>query len=802
MRHHTEMEQELKDGDEVARPGWFCVCGHEAKNGLLELMTHIAEGSSDGMRHGVTPDRLAQVGGACLLVDLFRGVVIGARAFRVPTRTMEAVSSTVGEGETLVEGLLLTVAAKRRGGGPLIPAGETVSVVTDSDAMVRGAKAHLYQPKELMKLRQLMKSSLYPQFTAIRGCLESSLGSEREYRLQHVGAEHNLDLRKTDQQLTVESKLNRCVDGAARAGADAGGGRFGLASDCRFSRPEPGFGAPYCITFGGAVVGGDVGKTVAQMLSHRSTATLAKSGRAQGQTARAVLGGVVDVRATTRAEAKLTTAAHHTLCRSRLGRSSSAMPEILHTKPSRRGYGMGEEENGADEAEDEPRGGATEAPNPIADYRKAAGPSVRYCPFCQQTDDTMRHWTTECDHDLVIDMRVAAHLAASEVASLQGQCFWWEPALRPLQAPLGGAAALALDRKDALRTSGAQSVEVVDMAALTALAESGTLTPDRQRRVDKYREQYRGGVVLSKPGKGRADGRLYAQGPSLQNLPAVVRAAVCPGYYDVDFSSCHPAIVLALLRDGDGHIIPDRFVKVLRKMVEQKDECRAELARYYGCGKSGAKKLLLRIMFGGRNDEEWAEEHNFDLEGRGHHALVDDYREAMERVATKLARTDDMAAAKRRDKRKNPRRLRFSALSELCGRVEAQLLELMMYFFETRVRTCECECPEDDERCHCPRVSFKADTMVRIHDGFLMEKEAHLPEVNQRMLDDAQRYVYMQSGIFMGITVKMGAADVETSQMFDPDMRNEVTVRRAPLTTEHSPAYEMLDDGRIMGYDA
>ena len=125
-----------------------------------------------------------------------------------------------------------------------------------------------------------------------------------------------------------------------------------------------------------------------------------------------------------------------------------------------------------------------------------------------------------------------------------------------------------------------------------------------------------------------------------------------------------------------------------------------------------------------------------------------------------------------------------------------------MYFFETRVRTCECECPEDDERCHCPRVSFKADTMVRIHDGFLREKEAHLPEVSQRMLDDAQRYAYRQSGIFMGITVKMGAEDVETSRMFDPDMRNEVTVRREPLTIEHSPAYEMLDDGRIMGYDA
>ena len=38
MRHHTEMEQELKDGDEVARPGWFCVCGHEAKNSIMTII--------------------------------------------------------------------------------------------------------------------------------------------------------------------------------------------------------------------------------------------------------------------------------------------------------------------------------------------------------------------------------------------------------------------------------------------------------------------------------------------------------------------------------------------------------------------------------------------------------------------------------------------------------------------------------------------------------------------------------------------------------------------------------------------
>ena len=87
-------------------------------------------------------------------------------------------------------------------------------------------------------------------------------------------------------------------------------------------------------------------------------------------------------------------------------------------------------------------------------------------------------------------------------------------------------------------------------------------------------------------------------------------------------------------------------------------------------------------MFGGRNDREWAEEYGFDLgwNGANHHPMVKKYREAMNVVAVTLARKDDMAAAKKRDKKKSERRLRFSALSELCGRVEAQLLELMMYF--------------------------------------------------------------------------------------------------------------------------
>jgi len=90
-------------------------------------------------------------------------------------------------------------------------------------------------------------------------------------------------------------------------------------------------------------------------------------------------------------------------------------------------------------------------------------------------------------------------------------------------------------------------------------------------------------------------GRLFAQNPSLSNLPREIRNSIAnETYYDVDIKNCHPQILYQYCKKRD---IP---CEILETFVEHRDSVISQLCeRNFGMDKDMAKNTLLSVINGG-----------------------------------------------------------------------------------------------------------------------------------------------------------------------------------------------------------
>jgi hypothetical protein len=95
--------------------------------------------------------------------------------------------------------------------------------------------------------------------------------------------------------------------------------------------------------------------------------------------------------------------------------------------------------------------------------------------------------------------------------------------------------------------------------------------------------------------KHKTYGRLFAQNPSLSNLPREVRNSIAnETYYDVDIKNCHPQILYQYCKKQD---IP---CESLTTFVENRDAIITSLCeRNFGMDKDIAKNTLLSVINGG-----------------------------------------------------------------------------------------------------------------------------------------------------------------------------------------------------------
>ena len=90
-------------------------------------------------------------------------------------------------------------------------------------------------------------------------------------------------------------------------------------------------------------------------------------------------------------------------------------------------------------------------------------------------------------------------------------------------------------------------------------------------------------------------GRLFAQNPSLQNLPREIRNSIAnETYYDVDIKNCHPQILYQLCKKHEISCESlETFVKNRDAVISQMCE------RNFGMDKDIAKNTLLSVINGG-----------------------------------------------------------------------------------------------------------------------------------------------------------------------------------------------------------
>tara|TARA_R110002153_G_scaffold147432_1_gene298660 strand:- start:570 stop:2918 length:2349 start_codon:yes stop_codon:yes gene_type:complete len=91
--------------------------------------------------------------------------------------------------------------------------------------------------------------------------------------------------------------------------------------------------------------------------------------------------------------------------------------------------------------------------------------------------------------------------------------------------------------------------------------------------------------------KDRTTGRLYSDGPSLQNILGFVRGALCGDRtYDIDMVNCHPALLMAMCsRDNIPH-------HCLRRYIEERESILKDVSETDDISRFTAKQLFLKSL--------------------------------------------------------------------------------------------------------------------------------------------------------------------------------------------------------------
>ena len=280
-----------------------------------------------------------------------------------------------------------------------------------------------------------------------------------------------------------------------------------------------------------------------------------------------------------------------------------------------------------------------------------------------------------------------------------GNSFWWNYGL---QMDIAGRSRAGGGEMDALAKAQVRHHESVDMAKLRGLVRSGTLSRDHRQRCERYLRSPSDSVVEYAHAIGRSDGRLYSTGNAIQTLPAMVRAIVCDGYDDLDLAVSHMAMLANLARREAPPALPTNASRMqrmlqrhgaaqranaaprLRELVKDKDKVRHDLAEEYGCSKADIKKLLLRKLYGAVDDKGWFLDAH--LTPRQHVAWVREYEEEVHALAERIVTQDEIDFARLRKEASggdtSERSVLFSALSELCARVEQQVIAALGAFLQ------------------------------------------------------------------------------------------------------------------------
>lgn len=179
-------------------------------------------------------------------------------------------------------------------------------------------------------------------------------------------------------------------------------------------------------------------------------------------------------------------------------------------------------------------------------------------------------------------------------------------------------------------------------------------------------------------------GRLFAQGPSMQALPDDIRKYVAgKDYTNCDVVNCHPRILFGLVKKTGAAICLDK----LSFLIKNRETVIKNIMAFYNVNRSFAKKLILQIQYGaslsipranGYAINEWivasGASVRLDKEDIAQHmpfliSLRKEFKECSN-VILKLPEFQDLLIEVKADAR-----TKISALSMAVGRIERKIVD-------------------------------------------------------------------------------------------------------------------------------
>ena len=291
-------EEELSPKSPIAQPNhaFFCLCGSNYPN-IEELHIHIAT-TRDTHTHGIFFDDLPKVGGAYIIFDLQRNIIVHTEALRIPVRSTHEPDSTWAEGETYAEALATAIQDKIND-EDIIEPGHHVLISTDSDSLVSAIKTLAEQEPTVA---QVMKSPIGPTLATIRTAFRLAEPHKINIATQWDRCEH--DRTAYDNLQDLITKLNKIMDNLATTAMDII--RFdpdsalpplkqdyGSCADYRATRPPTGHGLPIIFTFNGLICQTPSRRDTSHITSAENTLHLAASTTKTGSLARLITKGQI-----------------------------------------------------------------------------------------------------------------------------------------------------------------------------------------------------------------------------------------------------------------------------------------------------------------------------------------------------------------------------------------------------------------------------------------------------------------------------------------------------------------------------
>ena len=277
----------------------------------------------------------------------------------------------------------------------------------------------------------------------------------------------------------------------------------------------------------------------------------------------------------------------------------------------------------------------------------------------------------------------------------------------------------------AIKSQTHERFERFDLTTIKALISSDELLPEEQKQLKRYLRTSKKGVrkVSYKP-TYHGFGRIYAdKGLSLQSFSQRIRHTLaCNIYDDVDIVNAHP-VLLSHLCDAW-----NISCKELREYINNREKYLSEVVTSCDVTRSSAKKLFLRVMYGGAVSN-WEQEEKAEGDVPTFvYRFKEDLTSIMDALYNKYPSVTNIIKKSRRKEYSNKK---ASVMSIIVQMYENIILDHIVTFFTAKGRNVD----------------------VLVFDGCMIQKQNGI-SLPSSLLTECEKYIKEQCGFSVNLVIK------------------------------------------------